>query len=67
MDLNKQASGQLLLSHKQAAKTLAISPRKLWEMKSGGEIPHVRLGRCLRYPVDGLQRWIDQQAIGGSK
>ena len=55
----------LLLTAAQAAEALAISPRKLWGMTASGEIPHVKLGRCVRYPVDDLERWIDQQKKGG--
>ena len=49
----------LLLTPQQAAKALAISPRKLWAMTASGEIPHVRLGRCVRYPIEDLQRFIN--------
>ena len=55
----------LLLTPLEAAKALAISPRKLWGMTASGEIPSIRLGRCLRYPADQLQRWIDDQVKGG--
>ena len=37
---------------------LAVSPRKLWAMTASGEIPHLRIGRLVRYPVDGLESWI---------
>ncbi|MDG2383565.1 MAG: helix-turn-helix domain-containing protein [Pirellulaceae bacterium] len=57
----------LLLTHQQAADALAISPRKLSGMTASGEIPHIRLGRCVRYPVNDLQRWIDEQKKGGNK
>ncbi|MFQ5734470.1 MAG: helix-turn-helix transcriptional regulator [Planctomycetaceae bacterium] len=57
----------LLLTAPQAAKALAISPRKLWGLTASGEIPHVRIGRrSVRYPVDELQRWIDAQTKGGA-
>lgn len=55
----------LLLTTQEAAEALAISPRKLWGMTASGEIPHVRLGRSVRYPVDDLQRWIESQKKGG--
>ena len=55
----------LLLTPQQAAVALAISPRKLWGMTDSGEIPHVRVGRCVRYLLDDLQRWIDAQKEGG--
>ena len=54
----------LLLTPKQAAEALAISPRKLWAMTALGKIPHVRLGRCVRYPVNDLQRWLDSRRQG---
>jgi excisionase family DNA binding protein len=56
----------LLLTAQQAAETLAISPRKLWSLTASGEVPHVRLGRCVRYPVADLQHWIDDQKKGGN-
>ena len=55
-----------MLTTRQTAKALAISPRKLWEMTKLNQIPHVRLGRCVRYsPVD-LQRWIESLRQGGN-
>ena len=58
-------SGLLLLTPKQAAEVLGISPRKLWGLTASGRIPHIRIDRCVRYPVDDLQRWINQQKSGG--
>ena len=55
----------LLLTAQQTAGALAISPRKLWGMTASGEIPHIRLGRCVRYPLDDLQFWIAEQKKGG--
>ena len=57
--------GQLLLTPRQAAQALQISERKLWSMKASGEIPHVLLGRSVRYPVADLQRWIEERMKGG--
>ncbi len=56
----------LLLTPQQAAEALAISPRKLWGMTASGDIPHIRLGRCVRYPVDDLRDYIDAQKQGGN-
>jgi excisionase family DNA binding protein len=55
----------LLLTPRQAAEALAISPRKLWGMTASGEIPSLRIGRLVRYPIDELHRWIDQQTKRG--
>lgn len=51
----------LLLRPSDAAKLLAISPRKLWELTNTGEVPVVRIGRCLRYPREELRLWISKR------
>ncbi len=56
---------RLLLAPKQAAKALAISERKLWSMTKSGEIPHVKIGRCVRYLFDDLTAWVDERKQGG--
>ena len=56
--------GQLLLTSRQAAEALQISERKLWGMKASGEIPHVLLGRSVRYDPRDLQRCIDERKKG---
>jgi excisionase family DNA binding protein len=51
-------SQQHLLTAKQAAAFLGISSRKLWELTAKHEIPHLRIGRCLRYSLEGLRQWV---------
>ncbi len=65
MQDNTATNVPLLLKAAEAAKTLAISPRKLWSMTASGEIPHVRFGRSVRYPYDGLRALIDDRTRGG--
>ncbi len=55
----------LLVDAREAARLLAVSPRKLWQMTHDGEVLYVRLGRCVRYPVTELQRMVDRQMKGG--
>lgn len=57
---------RLLYNPEEARIALGISPRKLWAMTASGEIPHLRIGRSVRYPVDDLQTWIDEQTKGGN-
>ena len=59
--------GQLLLTPRQAAEALQISERKLWGMKASGEIPHVLLGRSVRYDLQDLQRCIDERKKEGQQ
>ena len=51
----------LLLRPPQAAVVLTISERKLWELAAGNEIPHVRIGRAVRYHYDDLEEWVEQK------
>ena len=55
-----------MLTARQAADALSISPRKLWEMTKLNQIPHVRLSRCVRYSLVDPQRWIEAQRQGGN-
>ena len=47
---------------REAAKALGISERLLWEWTNRGEVPHVRKGKAILYPVDSLRRWLEDQA-----
>jgi excisionase family DNA binding protein len=51
----------LLLTTPQAARSLAISERTLWDLTKRGEIPAVRIGRSVRYDPEDLKAWIDRQ------
>ena len=64
---NQRLETALLLTPHQVAEALAISTRKLWEITAAGEIPHLRIGRCVRYPVQDLQRWIESRQNGGNE
>jgi excisionase family DNA binding protein len=44
----------------EAARLLGISLRKLREMQR--ELPHIRAGGCILYPVDALRRWANERA-----
>lgn len=60
----------LALRPRQAAAALGIGQRLLWDLTKRGEIPHIRLGRAVVYPIESLRRWLDQQSAragaGGS-
>ncbi len=51
----------LLLDAREAASSLAISQRKLWELTNCRSIPCVRIGRLVRYKPEDLAAWIDSQ------
>lgn len=51
-------STPLLLSEPDAARLLAISPRKLWGLRRAGAVPALKIGGSVRYPRDGLAEWV---------
>ncbi len=57
----------LLLNSRQAAEELSISERKLWSLTASGDIPHIRIGRAVRYPADDLHHWIKERTQGGNQ
>ncbi|MFO0897985.1 MAG: helix-turn-helix domain-containing protein [Pirellulales bacterium] len=48
----------LALRPREAAKALGVSDRTLWSWTHHGDIPHLRIGRTVLYPVEGLQAWL---------
>ena len=52
----------LLLSPREAAKVLSVCEKTLWTITQRGEIPVMRIGRLVRYPLDGLKKWIEKES-----
>jgi hypothetical protein len=64
LERRDSAGPRLLLTSKQAAQALSVSPRTLWDLTRRGELKPLRLpgrgvaARALRYSVEDLQNWI---------
>jgi excisionase family DNA binding protein len=58
---------ELLLTAKEAAALLRISPRTLWSLTNAGQIPCIRIRRAMRYVTADLLRWIEEQKQGGKE
>ena len=52
----------LLLSPREAAKALSVCEKTLWTITQKGDIPVIKIGRLVRYPIEGLKSWIDQKS-----
>lgn len=52
---------RLLLTVEEAARRLGIGRTLAWQLVRQGELPVVRLGRCVRVPYQALQEWIARQ------
>lgn len=61
MDSQENKQLRLLLSVREAATAMGICEKTLWTLTQQGEIPVIRIGRAVRYPVDGLREWIQKQ------
>lgn len=46
-----------LLTFKQGAEFLAVSARTLWTLVNSGQLPHVRIGRLIRFRREALVDW----------
>ena len=57
---------RLALRPKDAAKALGIGERLLWSKTNADEIPHVRIGRAVVYPIDMLRDWLAEKARKGA-
>ena len=55
---------ELLIKVPAAARKLAVSKSKLYELINEGVIPHVRVGKCLRIPTRELESWIKTNTKG---
>lgn len=58
----------MLLNYKQASQHLHIAPTTLRRWVMERKIPHIKLGRSVRFDPVKLNRWLQDQSIpvGGS-
>jgi excisionase family DNA binding protein len=57
----------LALTPKEAAASLGIGTRLLWEKTACGEIPCARIGRLVRYPIALLEKYRADHSEGGQQ
>ncbi|MFX1487273.1 MAG: helix-turn-helix domain-containing protein [Promethearchaeota archaeon] len=51
----------------QLASLLQVKPKTIYDWKHRGYIPHVKLGRLLRFEVSAIEQWISKKSIHKSK
>ena len=58
---------QALLTSEQAAEFLNTTPGNLavWRCKRTVQIPYIKIGKCVRYRLADLERYLAQQTVGG--
>lgn len=52
---------RLLLRPCEAGEAIGVSRSKAYELIAAGKIPSVKVGGCVRVPVDALKAWINGQ------
>jgi hypothetical protein len=61
MNLPGDSQAPLLLSPREAAHALRLSERALWSLTAPrGPIPILKIGRSVRYPIDGLKQYVNE-------
>jgi len=52
---------KLLLKPTEVAEVLRIGRSLVYGMLATGELPSIRVGRCIRVPKESLEKWISDQ------
>lgn len=60
-------TARLLVTEREAAEMLAISPRSLWSLAASNQIPRCKVGRSVRYSIEDLREFVDQQRTHASR
>lgn len=55
-----QAAIHPLLTYREAATVLGVTPRTVWTLVQSGTLPSVRFGRSVRVDPADLRRFIDR-------
>jgi excisionase family DNA binding protein len=56
---DRESVEPLLLTTSEVAGLLGIGRTKVFEMLASGDLPAIRIGRCVRISRDQLESWID--------
>lgn len=58
---NGASNPKLLVGLKEAARMLDVSERKAWQLQADGEIESFKIGRSLKFPVKGLEEYVESK------
>lgn len=53
---------KLVVTYREAAESLGLCERKIWQLVKDGELKAVRVGRSVRIPVAELERFVTERA-----
>jgi excisionase family DNA binding protein len=52
-----------LITIKEAGEYTGLSPNTLYTMVSQRRVPHVKVGRLVKFDVEMLDKWIKQNTV----
>ena len=52
-----------ILTRREAARFLSVSERQVWNLQNDGRLPHVRIGRSVRFRVSDLEAFIEARTV----
>lgn len=56
-------STKRLVTTKEVAAYLRITPRSVWNLKRDGVIPAIRVGRVVRYDLDAVLHRLEEMSL----
>lgn len=58
---------KLLLRVNETAQLIGLGRSKTYDLIARGELPSIRIGKCVRVPADKLREWVNTQSVSGEK
>lgn len=58
------AAERALIRPEDVAVMLSVSKRTVYRLVASGELPAIRLDRCVLVPVAGVHEWIERGLAG---
>jgi excisionase family DNA binding protein len=52
----------ILVDAEEVARLLSLKVRTIGELRRNRDFPYVETGKYIRYRIDDVKKWVDQQA-----
>jgi prophage regulatory protein len=65
--MRKTEMEKLLLRVNETAQLIGLGKSKTYDLIARGELPSIRIGKCVRVPADKLREWVSAQSTSDEK
>lgn len=65
--LTQGVMDQILVNEREAARLLGVCEKTLYNLRTEGRVPHLRLGSRVLYSPDALKKWVESQLTTNGK